>query len=101
MARFEGVEFGPGDAVMLDEHQFENCVFNGTRLYYAGGEMDLVGCKLIDVRIIFTGAACNTADFIRKIGSVPGGNNWLDCVVRQLCGEMPVEEAAPLRTILH
>lgn len=63
------------EVVMVDDTEFNGCVFDRAELVYAGGELpSFVNCQFNEVSLQFTDAAANTFKFLsglRKGGFSP------------------------------
>lgn len=73
-------------SVEVDNTVFENCVFEGASLVFAGGSLPrFVDCQFHNVSLEFTDAAANTLSFLsglRKGGFAPAVDKILKGVRR-------------------
>lgn len=66
-------KFSAEDVVELDEHQFVNCVFSGTRIVYSGSpNIHVTNSKFIGATWILAGAAATTMQTLAAIAQIGG-----------------------------
>ncbi|CAN5261826.1 hypothetical protein BH10PSE7_BH10PSE7_37880 [soil metagenome] len=80
MTVFKKKIFGK-ENVVLDENEFDECKFDGTKLIYRGGTPpNLKGCDFANSIFFFDGPASNTVAFLKGMS---GPRSGLQKVVRQ------------------
>lgn len=61
------------ERVELDGNSFENCIFNGSTMYFTGSKpVSFLGCEFHDVRWEFSGAAALTVQFLKALTDASG-----------------------------
>ena len=73
-----------GEDIILDNHQFENCIFNSCRLIYNGiGPTSLISNVFENCHWVLDGPALNTVYFLKAIyHQLPTELSWVDDVIK-------------------
>lgn len=70
--------------IVLDGMRCDSCNFEGCEIEYQGGALRLVGCRFIECSFLLTGAAGNTAEFIRDIAASDDSDKMRAAIMKTL-----------------
>lgn len=71
-SEFEGVP------IVLDDMCYTRCIFRHCKIYYNGGEFNIVGCDFDRCSFHLDHAARRTVEFLQGLRHIPGGEKMLD-----------------------
>ncbi|MDC6133689.1 hypothetical protein PPH41_39100 [Burkholderia gladioli] len=106
MSTFTGHTFGPADTVVLDGNEFDTCTFEGCVVVFGGGPFAAIKCNWRGPQFRLVAHAQGTLDFVRAIGTLNGGVQFVDEVVAYLRGSdnpelVPTVDSSPFNTTRH